>query len=299
MLAGMDVKVFKTFLEVANTRHFGRAAENLYITQAAVSARIKQLEEFVDAPLFQRLKNNISLTPAGERLLPYATTMVRALQQVKSDISLIDSRLLQFSIAATPNVWDAYFQNYLTVAANGFPEIAFKTEMLGIRQLHASILDNTLDLALTFDPFLTNEVCSQQIAQINLVMVSTREGLSADDAMSEGYVFVDWGAQFASEHEAKYGRSFVPKLMTSTGRIALDYILAQGGTAYLPNALAEPFIENGELFKVKGKHAMKRSIYAVYQKHNRLVELVENVVDVIDQSSPQRPAILEMVSTSE
>ena len=42
----MDVKVFKTFLEVANTRHFGRAADNLFITQAAVSARIKQLEEF-------------------------------------------------------------------------------------------------------------------------------------------------------------------------------------------------------------------------------------------------------------
>ena len=42
----MDIKVFRTFIEVANTRHFGRAADNLYITQAAVSARIKQLEEF-------------------------------------------------------------------------------------------------------------------------------------------------------------------------------------------------------------------------------------------------------------
>ena len=295
----MDVKVFKTFLEVANTRHFGRAAENLYITQAAVSARIKQLEEFVDASLFQRLKNNITLTPAGERLIPYATTMVRALQQVKTDISLIDSKLRPFLIAATPNVWDAYFQNYLTVVANAFPELALKTEMLGIRQLHASILDNTLDLALTFDPFLTNEVCSQQIAQIDLVMVSTIKDVSAEEAMTEGYVFVDWGAQFASEHEAKYGRNYVPKLMTSTGRIALDFILAQGGTAYLPNALAQPFIENGELFRVSGKHTMKRSMYAVYQKHNSAIELVEHVVETIDQSSPQRPFILEMVSNTD
>lgn len=295
----MDVKVFKTFLEVANTRHFGRAADNLYITQAAVSARIKQLEEFVNASLFVRLKNNISLTPAGERLLPYATTMVRALQQVKSDISLIDSKLLPFSIAATPNVWDAYFQNYLTVAANAFPELAFKTEMLGIRQLHALILDNTLDLALMFDPFLTNEVCSEQIAQINLSLVSSEKEVTAEQAMANGYIFVDWGAQFASEHEAKYGRNFVPKLMTSTGRIALDFLLAQGGSAYLPNALAEPFIERGELHRVKGKHAMKRSIYAVYQKHNRNVDIVEQVVEVIDQSSPQRSAILEMASTGD
>lgn len=295
----MDVKVFKTFLEVANTRHFGRAADNLYITQAAVSARIKQLEDFVNAPLFVRLKNNISLTPAGERLLPYATTMVRALQQVKSDISLIDSSLQSFSIAATPNVWDAYFQNYLTVAANAFDELTFKTDMLGQRQLHASIMDNTLDLALMFDPFLINEVCSEQIAQINLSLVSTKPNISAEEALSSGYIFVDWGAQFASEHEAKYGKTFVPKLITSTGRIALDFLLAQGGSAYLPNALAEPFIESGELHRVKGKHTMKRSIYAVYQKHNKNVELVERVVEVIDQSSPQRPALIDMAATTD
>ena len=42
----MDTRVFQTFIQVAQTKHFGHAAENLYITQAAVSARIKQLEEF-------------------------------------------------------------------------------------------------------------------------------------------------------------------------------------------------------------------------------------------------------------
>ena len=43
-----SIRVYKTFIQVAESRHFGRAAENLYITQAAVSARIKQLEEFYD-----------------------------------------------------------------------------------------------------------------------------------------------------------------------------------------------------------------------------------------------------------
>ncbi|WP_082881977.1 LysR family transcriptional regulator [Oleiphilus sp. HI0043] len=39
----MDIELLRTFLEVKNTRHFGKAAEHLYLTQAAVSARIKQL----------------------------------------------------------------------------------------------------------------------------------------------------------------------------------------------------------------------------------------------------------------
>ncbi|MGR5543027.1 LysR family transcriptional regulator, partial [Vibrio campbellii] len=61
----MDVKVFRTFLEVARTKHFGKASENLYITQAAVSARIKQLENYFDTQLFTRDRNNIKLTSAG------------------------------------------------------------------------------------------------------------------------------------------------------------------------------------------------------------------------------------------
>ncbi len=40
----MDTELLKTFLEVSRTRHFGRAAEALYLTQSAVSFRIRQLE---------------------------------------------------------------------------------------------------------------------------------------------------------------------------------------------------------------------------------------------------------------
>jgi DNA-binding transcriptional LysR family regulator len=41
----MDTQLLRTFLEVHRTRHFGRAADNLYVSQSAVSARIRQLEE--------------------------------------------------------------------------------------------------------------------------------------------------------------------------------------------------------------------------------------------------------------
>ena len=41
----MDIEILKTFLEVARVRHFGKASESLFITQSAVSARIRLLEE--------------------------------------------------------------------------------------------------------------------------------------------------------------------------------------------------------------------------------------------------------------
>nr|VUD34356.1 HTH-type transcriptional regulator hdfR [Raoultella sp. NCTC 9187] len=48
----MDTELLKTFLEVSRTRHFGRAAEALYLTQSAVSFRIRQLENQLGVNLF-------------------------------------------------------------------------------------------------------------------------------------------------------------------------------------------------------------------------------------------------------
>lgn len=62
----MDTELLKTFLEVSRTRHFGRAAESLYLTQSAVSFRIRQLENQLGVNLFTRHRNNIRLTAAGE-----------------------------------------------------------------------------------------------------------------------------------------------------------------------------------------------------------------------------------------
>ena len=72
----MDIDLLKTFLEVSRTRHFGKAAENLYLTQSAVSFRIRQLEGLLGAELFTRHRNNIRLTASGMKLLPLAESSV-------------------------------------------------------------------------------------------------------------------------------------------------------------------------------------------------------------------------------
>lgn len=293
----MDVKVFKTFLEVAKTRHFGRASENLFITQAAVSARVKQLEEFIGAPLFERTRNNIQLTSAGKRLIPYAETMVRALRQVKTGVTMEDSDIQQISIAASPNVWDAFLQNYLTVITDAFPNLTFRTEIASVSQLNMHVIDGTVDIIMLFDAFLAEEVHSLKTAEIDLKLVSTTQEISLANALDQNYVYVDWGTKYSHEHEAKYGEGFSPLLYTSTGRIALDFILARGGSAFLPETSVQPFIETGQLFEVAGQSAMTKSVYANYHKDNKAVRVIKEVIGVLDQSKPEIPVILESAST--
>ena len=79
----MDTDLLRTFIEVSKTRHFGRAAETLYLTQSAVSFRIRQLEQQLGVTLFARHRNNIQLTLAGERLYPYAEAILQTLGRAK------------------------------------------------------------------------------------------------------------------------------------------------------------------------------------------------------------------------
>lgn len=294
----MDVKVFKTFLEVAKTRHFGRAAENLFITQAAVSARVKQLEEFIGASLFERTRNNIQVTSAGKRLIPYAETMVRALRQVKTGVTMQDDDIQQISVAASPNVWDAFLQNYLTVMTDAFPRLTFRTEIASISQLNSHVIDGTVDIILLFDAFLAEEIDSVKIAELDLKLVSTYQHPSPQEVFSHQYVYVDWGTKFAHEHEAKYGDVYSPKLYTSTGRMALDFILAKGGTAFLPDTLVSPFIDAGQLYEVSSYNSMTKSVYANFHKDNKAYRTIKDIVAVLDQSCPEIPVIIENASAS-
>jgi len=73
----MDINLARTFLEVAANGSFILTAERMHLTQTAVSARIRTLEEQLGRPLFVRNKAGARLTAAGERFVRHATTLVQ------------------------------------------------------------------------------------------------------------------------------------------------------------------------------------------------------------------------------
>ena len=77
----MDTQSLKAFLAVAGQHSFSEAAEQLHLTQSAVSKRIQQLESQLGTPLFDRHNRTVSLTEAGHALLPRAQAILDLRQQ--------------------------------------------------------------------------------------------------------------------------------------------------------------------------------------------------------------------------
>ena len=65
----MTLTALQYIVAVAQERHFGRAAERVFVTQPALSLDIKKLEEELGAAIFERRKNRITLTPLGEQIV--------------------------------------------------------------------------------------------------------------------------------------------------------------------------------------------------------------------------------------
>lgn len=74
--SALDMRHLRTFVAVAEAGGFRRAAERLYLSQPTVSAHMAAMEAEIGSPLVRRGGRTVALTPAGERLLPYARRLL-------------------------------------------------------------------------------------------------------------------------------------------------------------------------------------------------------------------------------
>ncbi|QDP02122.1 LysR family transcriptional regulator [Thalassotalea sp. PS06] len=259
----MDIRVYKTFLAVAEYKHFGRAAETLYITQAAVSARIKQLEEFYGTQLLIRDKNNLRLTSAGEALLAHAHLLVSQMEQSKLSVSIANQQKISFNIAATPNVWDAFFSSRIHDALQLFEQLVLGTEISVREAIQRKLDERMLDVGLLTDPIKDDDFANELIGHFDLSLVGNRPDFNAK---VDDYILIDWGITFHKEHALHH--KVVPNFKTSTAMIALEVILSKGGFAYLPHSLVEGLIAENALYLIESPLQIKRPIYMVYRKNS-------------------------------
>lgn len=76
----MSLDQLRYFVVVAEEENISRAASRLFISQPPLSRQIRALEEELQAPLFERRHDGLSLLPAGERLLPEARAILAAVE---------------------------------------------------------------------------------------------------------------------------------------------------------------------------------------------------------------------------
>lgn len=284
----MDTDLLKTFLEVERTRHFGRAADKLYLTPSAVSARIRLLEETLGVSLFVRTRHNIQLTRQGERLLVHARRILHDWEQARRELMHTDDtprRLLR--IGGLYSLWDMLLQDWLQDLYRHMPELALQAEVESQDTLIRKLSDDVLDIGVVLDPPPALDLYTEEIARMPLHLLSSRAEQRIGEVLQNAYVQVDWGAEFNLQQQRCFPAAPQPFAQFNLGRLALNFILACGGAAYFPKSLYSNALESGHLFHVIDAPVLEIKIHALYAVNALRTPLLSDVLRTLRQAAPE------------
>ncbi|WP_328593960.1 LysR family transcriptional regulator [Actinomadura macrotermitis] len=149
----MQLQQLAYFVAVAEVRHFTQAAELLRIAQPSLSKQIRALEAELGASLFSRARGNITLTPAGEALLPTAKRILADVETARLEVQeLAGLRRGRVRLGATPSLCAGLLGDVLRRFHDAFPGIRILVEEGGSRDLVRELTRGSLDLALVILP---------------------------------------------------------------------------------------------------------------------------------------------------
>jgi len=189
----MDQKQLTLFVETAQFGSFQRAADHNFLSQRAVSKRIGALEEELGIDLFQRTKNKITLTAAGQHFLSRAEELLNTMHMARYEAQ-------QVAQQTTNQLTVGYFSPFegvlLHLALASLPETTdFIIEEKGIEHLISDVLLKTIDCAIIIDNDRLNatldrsELASVPIVEDHMMLgVGTRVHQTHPSAHPQDYL---------------------------------------------------------------------------------------------------------------
>ena len=260
----METRQLRYFVAVAETRHFGRAAEALRIAQSPLSQAIRQLESQLGAPLFERTTRRVDLTAAGEALLPEAVRILASLDAARDQVGRVAAGALgRLRVGATGLATYRHVPELVRRLTAELPGLAltFTTDML-TPGLETALAEHRIDLAILRPPVSDPGLDHHLLAREHLVLAvpsrspargasegrprSSRPVLLADLADDDFVVYAPPGS-VVGEAAARACRAagFTPRRTHEADQtsIVLALVAAGVGVALLPSSVLAVAVE--------------------------------------------------------
>ena len=269
------------FEAVARHLSYSRAAEELHLTQPAVSMQIKQLEENAGTPLFEQLGKKIYLTEAGRELSHYSRVIAQQLAEAESvlgELKGLQRGKLKISVASTANY---FVPQLLAIFSQRFPTVTVSLDVTNRQALLAQLVNNEMDMAIMGQPpegmhlvaesFMENPLVV--IAPVNHPLAATKK-IPLARLQSETFLVREQGSgtrvameRFFSQH----GIQFQAGMEMSSNEAIKQAVQAGLGLGILSLHTVELELETKRLkvLDVKGFPIM-RHWYVVHRKDKRL-----------------------------
>ncbi len=257
----MNLTAFQTFLAIVESGSLVRASERLNVTQSTVTARLQGLESDLGQTLLHRQKSGVELTSSGFKFKRYAELMMELWRQARQETSLPKGVDTLFKIGCHMDLWPGLGQRLFDLIYRDHPTTALSAWPGEQTELDRWLGTGLVDAALTYRLTAHENQTIHALRTERLVLVSTQPG--SPMRFDPSYVYVDAGEDFGRRHAAAYVDADTAKVSFGCAVWALEHLLEHGGSAYLPERLAEPHRTAGKLHGVPGAPVFTRDAYLI------------------------------------
>ena len=160
----MSDRRLKVFHTVARLLSFTKAAEELHMTQPAVTFQVRQLEEYFNTRLFDRTHNKVNLTPAGERVAEFAERIFDLYEEMENRVRDLTGEISgALTIGASTTIAEYMLPALLGEFKNRYPDINLRLKVSNSEGIVSMVEHNVIDLGVVESPVnnknLIVEVC--------------------------------------------------------------------------------------------------------------------------------------------
>lgn len=246
----MDFSQLEAFRVIAETGSLTKAAEQLHVTQPAMSAALKKLETELGVELFDRSPNRISLNKTGEIALIHVQALLRGAAQMRADLLSAAQRELSLSIAfCDPGVrW--FSVPRFSVA---HPDVRVEDDLYEGEEAAKLLAERVYDLVVTARPVEDSRVRCLPFLQDQVYLsvpddspLLKRESVSLKDIPAQPLLYPQIGGYFLAQMEAVIQRDGLPLTLVKNNFNVTQHLIRTTNFLATVSALSQDLRNDGD-----------------------------------------------------
>lgn len=255
----MEIRNITTFLKVAATQNFSKAAEQLGYSQSAVTIQIQQLERELQTQLFERIGKRVYLTESGQEFVSYANQVMNAVEQAAAFSGEKNAVKGKLRIGGVESVCTTLIPELILELHEKFPEIELVIRSGTTDELIELAKRNKLDFVFTLDKKFNHPewVCASQTVE-EIIFVAPkdqkRSEVPIEELVQKPFILTERGAAYQYELErllAEQELRIEPILEIGNTETIIKLVKRGIGFSFLPKYTVNHELETGQLVQIQ------------------------------------------------
>ncbi len=275
----MDMRHFKMIQEVARQGNLTRAAEQLFLSQSALSHQLRDVESYFDARIFIRQQRKMILTVEGQIILRASETVLAEIENTRRKVRAMtqkDAGVVRLSVSCFTSCH--WLSSFIGEFNKQFPGVGIEINAAATNRAEEALLENVIDVAIT-ENNLHNKFNYTHLFRDELMVIvpknhpwNRKQWVMAEDFVQEHYIMYDVPPERCAVYQTFFNECEPKKATRVALTEAMVHMVKAGvGVAILPQWIVAPYLEWGGLQTVRmTSKGIKRSWYAATLKHKEM-----------------------------